>query len=480
MVDEYLVVKTAVADIETARAIARHVLSQKLAASVQLVGPIESHYWWRGELCSATEYLCLCTTTGARYAQLETAILDLHPYITPEISARPIARGHQGFLSWISDSTAGPSAPDKAPNRAADRTTGARLAPGDAPASAPPRALLETHGSSTDHSRAPQGSTHEMRILGTSNIEISPIIMGAWQAGGQYWVGIDDNESIRALRTAVDHGINAFDTAEEYGDGHSERIVGQALRETRDQVVLMTKVWSTNLHPEKVIEACHRSLKNLQTDRIDLYQIHWPSGCWGSDPVPIEDTMGAMVKLLEQGKIRAIGVSNFTLELLEHVNNITHIDALQPAYSLFWRHIDKDIRTFCVDEDISVLAYSPLAQGLLTGRFEPGHRFGPDDPRSDNKLFAPEHAGRVQKALAQLGLMAEARGCTMAQLVLAWTITQSRTCAVVGARSADQVKDNAGAMAIELSPEELDAIDLIGRPVAAPFLDDPMLWTWQP
>ncbi len=459
MSDEYLVVKTAVADIETARTIARHVLDKKLAASVQLIGPIESHYWWRGGLCRATEYLCLCTTTSAHYDQLESAILALHPYITPEISARPIVRGHGDFLSWVSDSTTEGAAPSRVAGRSKPSQPSAS------------RALRSSPGQ--------RDSKDTMRLLGTSTIEISPIVMGAWQAGAQYWVGIDDSESIRALRTAVDHGINAFDTAEEYGDGHSERIVGKALREVRDNVVLMTKVWSSNLHPDSVIEACHRSLKNLQTDRIDLYQIHWPSGCWGSDPVPIEDTMGAMVKLLEQGKIRAIGVSNFTLELLELVNSITHIDALQPAYSLFWRHIDKDIRPFCIDEDITVLAYSPLAQGLLTGRFGPGHRFEPDDPRSDNKLFAPEHAERVHEALAQLREIAEAKGCTMAQLVLAWTITQSHTCAIVGARSAEQVKDNAGAMHIELSPEELDAIDLIGRPVAAPFLDDPMLWTWK-
>jgi aryl-alcohol dehydrogenase-like predicted oxidoreductase len=151
--------------------------------------------------------------------------------------------------------------------------------------------------------------------LGPTDIEISAIVMGLWQAGKQYWVGIDDDESRRAIRAAVDAGVTAFDTAEDYGGGHSERILGESIRGVRDRVVIMSKVFSTHLSYRQVIEACDRSLANLGTDYIDLYQIHWPSGCWGSERVPIADTMRALVELVDAGKIRAIGVSNFSLVL---------------------------------------------------------------------------------------------------------------------------------------------------------------------
>ena len=150
------------------------------------------------------------------------------------------------------------------------------------------------------------------RRLGRSDIQITPIIMGTWQAGKRMWAGIEDEESIRAIRAAVDAGITTIDTAEVYGEGHSERIVAQALSPIRDQVVYATKVFASNLKAEKVIEACDRSLKNLNTDYIDLYQIHWPSGAFNSDVVPIKETMGALNQLKTQGKIRAIGVSNFS------------------------------------------------------------------------------------------------------------------------------------------------------------------------
>jgi len=318
------------------------------------------------------------------------------------------------------------------------------------------------------------------RTLGFSGLEVTPIVMGAWQAGAQYWVGIEDKESIRALQVALDAGIDAFDTAEEYGDGHSERIVGAAFESKRDRVVLLTKVFCNHLRHDQVIEACHRSLENLRTDYIDVYQIHWPSGCWGSDVVPIEETMRALVHLQEQGKIRAIGVSNFSRAEIAEATDYGRIDTLQPPYSLFWRHIESELQPYCVDHDIAILAYSPLAQGLLTGRFALDHHFEPSDPRTDLKLFQPEHRERVSRALVALAQIARDKGCTMAQLALAWTIAQPNTCAIVGARSADQVVDNAVAMELKLSPEEIATIDEIGREVARPFRDDPVLWTWQP
>ena len=170
----------------------------------------------------------------------------------------------------------------------------------------------------------------ETRMLGSSGLKISSIIMGTWQAGKDMWTGIDDNQITDAIRAAFDAGITTFDTAEAYGRGYSERILGAALADVRDRVVLATKVFANHLAFDQIIAACHRSLKNLKTDYIDLYQIHWPSGSFGTRPVPVEETMDAMSKLKEEGKIRAVGVSNFSRRQLEEAVQYGPIDSLQP------------------------------------------------------------------------------------------------------------------------------------------------------
>lgn len=221
----------------------------------------------------------------------------------------------------------------------------------------------------------------EKRQLGTSEIQITPIIMGTWQAGKRMWVGIEDAETVEAMRAAFEAGITAFDTAERYGEGHWEQIIGQALSDVRSQVVYASKVAPNHLKPELVIEACDRSLKNLNTDYIDLYQIHWPAGTWNSELVPIADTMDALNKLKEQGKIRAIGVSNFSRAQIEEAAQYGRIDSLQPPYSLFWRWVEKHIMSYCVDNHISIIAYSSLAQGILAGKFGSEHKFEEGDHR---------------------------------------------------------------------------------------------------
>ncbi|MEJ2363860.1 MAG: aldo/keto reductase, partial [Deltaproteobacteria bacterium] len=207
----------------------------------------------------------------------------------------------------------------------------------------------------------------KLRTLGTSEVKISPIIMGTWQAGKDMWVGIDDSETIKALRAAFEAGITTIDTAEYYGHGHSERVIGEALADVRDQLVYATKVFPNHLKYDQVVAACHLSLKNLRTEYLDLYQIHWPAGSWGTDPVPIEETMRALNDLKKQGKIRAIGVSNFSRAQLEEAVGFGRIDSLQPPYSLFWRQVEKDARPYCVENNLTIMAYSPMAQGLLTG-----------------------------------------------------------------------------------------------------------------
>ncbi|MDJ0745682.1 MAG: aldo/keto reductase [Xenococcaceae cyanobacterium MO_167.B27] len=318
----------------------------------------------------------------------------------------------------------------------------------------------------------------KMRSLGTSEIQITPIVMGTWQAGKRMWVGIEDSESIEAIRAAYNAGITTVDTAEIYGEGHSEQIVAKALGDVRDKVVYASKVFANHLKYDQVIEACDRSLQNLNTDYIDLYQIHWPSGSFNSEVVPIEETMNALNKLKEQGKIRAIGVSNFSRTQLEAAAQYGRIDSLQPPYSLFWRQVETDAMPYCVANNISILAYSSLAQGLLTGKFGLDHKFAEGDHRAKNKLFQGENYQKVQTALEQLRPIAGSHNCTLAQLSLAWLIAQPQTNAIAGARNAQQAKDNAKAVSVNLSPDELKEIDRIGKQVTDHLDSNPVMWNW--
>jgi myo-inositol catabolism protein IolS len=318
----------------------------------------------------------------------------------------------------------------------------------------------------------------EYRMLGTSGIKISAIIMGTWQAGKDMWVGIEDAESTGAIKAAYDAGITTFDTAEVYGNGHSEKIVGNALHDVRDKVVIATKVFSNHLKYQQVIDACHGSLKNLNTDYIDLYQIHWPPGSFGAKPVPLEETMRAMTDLEAQGKIRAVGVSNFSRSQLEDAATYGRIHSLQPPYSLFWRKVETYAMPYCLENNITVLAYSSMAQGLLTGKFGPDHRFAKGDHRFRNKLFQPENYKRVQKALEKLRPIAKANHITLGQLALAWIISRPGICAIAGARNVEQASQNAVAANVHLSEEDLAAVNNIGKTVTDPLDDNPMLWSW--
>ena len=300
--------------------------------------------------------------------------------------------------------------------------------------------------------------------------------MGTWQAGRQMWVGIEDAESTRAIRSAFDAGITTFDSAEGYGNGHSERILAKATADIRDKVIYTTKVSANHLQFDQVIDACHRSLKNLKTDYIDLYQIHWPAGSFGSKIVPVGETMGALNELKDQGKIRAIGVSNFSRPQLTEAAQYGRIDSLQPPYSLFWRHFEEDALSYCLDHTISVLAYSPMAQGLLTGKFGVDHIFQKGDHRARNRLFKPENYQRVQKALSQLRPLAEKKDLTLGQLALAWVISQPGVSAIAGARNAEQAIENAAAATVHLTKNELAAINTIGRSVTDHLDDNPIQW----
>jgi myo-inositol catabolism protein IolS len=194
--------------------------------------------------------------------------------------------------------------------------------------------------------------------------------------------------------------------------------------------------------------------------------------------VPISETMKALNKLKEQGKIRAIGVSNFSRTQLAEAAQYGRIDSLQPAYSLFWRQVETDAMPYCIEHNISILAYSSLAQGILTGKFAANHQFAEGDNRIKNKLFQSENSQRVQQALTQLRPIAEQHNCTLAQLALAWLIAQPQANAIAGARYAEQVINNAQAAEVVLSSEDITKIDRIGKQVTD-FLDNnPVMWNW--
>ncbi|MFW6358410.1 MAG: aldo/keto reductase [Chroococcales cyanobacterium] len=319
----------------------------------------------------------------------------------------------------------------------------------------------------------------EKRQLGTSDVKTTPIILGTWQAGKRFWVGIEDKDSIEAIRAAVEAGITTIDTAEVYGEGHSERVIATALADvTREKVQYASKVFPTHFKYDEVLEACDRSLKNLQTDYLDLYFIHWPSGSFNTEIVPIEETLRALNTLKDQGKIRAIGVSNFSRAQLEEAAQYARIDCLQPPYSLFWRKVETDAMPYCIENSISIWAYSSLAQGLLTGKFKPGHQFPEGDNRAKNKLFQGENFQRAYEAVEKLRAIAERHNCTLAQLALAWLIAQPNTNAIAGARYAQQAQDNAKAADVNLSPEELQEIDSIGRHVTNSLNQNAEMWNW--
>ncbi len=308
------------------------------------------------------------------------------------------------------------------------------------------------------------------RPLGQSGIEASVVAFGAWAIGGWMWGGADEDDAIRAIHASLDAGVNFFDTAPAYGMGRSEEIVGRALAGRRDQVIIATKcglVWHTNrgtfffeqsgkpvykyLGRESIIYECEQSLKRLGTDYIDLYQTHWQDVT-----TPIEETMSALLQLKEEGKIRAIGVSNATVEQVAEYLRFGPVDSDQEKYSLLDRELEASLLPFCREMGIAVLAYSPLANGLLTGKIGPERVFPPTDLRHGNPRFSVENRARIAERLDRIRPIADRYGITLTQLVIAWTLEQHGiTHALVGARNEAQVRENAGAGDIVLTTDEI-------------------------
>jgi myo-inositol catabolism protein IolS len=297
----------------------------------------------------------------------------------------------------------------------------------------------------------------EYRNLGRTEIVVSAVAMGCWAIAGDWvWGDQDERESIATIRAALDTGVNFFDTAEAYGDGHSEIVLGKALAGHRDEAVIATKVSASGLSSTEIQKACERSLRRLNTDHIDLYQVHWPN--W---EIPIAESMEALEKLQQQGKVRAIGVCNFGMRDLSDLLAIGRCEMNQLPYSLLWRAIEYEIRQKCMDNGIGILCYSPLSQGLLTGKFS-----SPDDVpegRARTRHFSKDRpltrhgedgceAGTFA-TIEKIHRISAKIGAPMAEVALAWLLHQPGVTSVLaGARHPEQIKQNAQAVALELPP----------------------------
>lgn len=314
----------------------------------------------------------------------------------------------------------------------------------------------------------------QMRQLGQSDVKVSPVIFGAWAIGGWMWGGSEEKESIAAIRASVEAGANTIDTAAVYGMGYSEELVGRAIKGIRDKVIIATKCgmrWDTaegtdpwqqkdnqgrditirkNSRRGSIIHECELSLKRLGVETIDLYQIHWPD-----TSTPVEESMKAMVQLKEQGKIRAIGVSNYDAKWLSDAMKIAPLASDQPPYSLIQRKIEKEVLPFCRQHNIGVIVYSPLERGLLAGAVSPDRKFPPGDHRAGHKYFSVENRKRVLAALEKIKPIAQRHGVSLAQLAINWTVHEPGiTAALVGARNAEQATHNAQALQFKLTDEE--------------------------
>jgi myo-inositol catabolism protein IolS len=319
------------------------------------------------------------------------------------------------------------------------------------------------------------------RKLGRTDIEASVVAMGCWAiAGGHTWGPQDEADSIATVHAALDAGVNFFETAEGYGKGYSEEVLGRALKGRRREAVIATKVSRSNLAPDDVIKACEGSLQRLQTDVIDLYQIHWPSR-----EVPISETLPALEKLLDQGKVRAIGVSNFAIGDLTALLPIGHCQTNQLPYSLLWRAIEHEILPKCIEEDIGILCYSPLMQGLLTGKYA-----SPDDVpegRARSRHFSKDRP-RVRHgeagceaetfaAIERIRQISASVGESMAKVSLAWLLAQPGVNAVLaGARKPGQIRETAQAADLTLAPETIEALTEATEEVKRLLGTNPDIW----
>ncbi|SFI95404.1 aldo/keto reductase [Thermoflavimicrobium dichotomicum] len=308
----------------------------------------------------------------------------------------------------------------------------------------------------------------EYTQLGTSDLKVSRIGLGTWAIGGWLWGGTDEKEAIKAILYALESGINLIDTAPIYGFGLSEEICGKAIQEygRRDQVIIATKAgleWDQeekswrNSSRKRILKEIDDSLRRLRTDYIDLYQIHWP------DPdTPIEETAETLYELYQAGKIRAIGVSNFSPEQMDAWRKVAPLHSNQPQLNLFQSHLKDTVFRYCHENQIGTLTWGTLAHGLLTGKFTADATFPKDDLRHNHPLFTGERFKQYLQAIERLKAFAKEKGKSITQLAVRWVLDQPGvTCALWGARRPEQLEEAAGTVGWSLTSEDLAYMDQI-------------------
>lgn len=317
-----------------------------------------------------------------------------------------------------------------------------------------------------------QAMKMEYRQFGQTGEQVSALILGAWQFGKSNWTNVEDDESIATMQEAIDSGINMIDTAAAYGDGYSEEVVGRAVAGRREKVFLASKCDGS---PAIIREMIDKALKRLQTDYIDLYQIHYPLPKY-----PVSEALAAMEELRQAGKIRWIGVSNFSLEQMREGVQAAKIDTCQPPYNIFWRQFEDDLIPFCAEQNIAVISYSTLAQGLLTGKFRSRQDI-PHDIRSNNKLFEEGIFEHCVEVVSLLDEIAQRYGKTPAQVAIAWTLqAPGITAPIVGARNRKQLYGNFGGVGWKLEQHEWEQLSEAGLMISKQLDVSSNMWGYAP
>jgi len=314
----------------------------------------------------------------------------------------------------------------------------------------------------------------EYRPFGQTGMQVSAIGVGCWEIGGGYG-SIEETQFIQAVHRALDLGINCFDTAEGYGFGASERSLAKALSNRRKEALVVTKFGigykeAPNFRDssrQRVMASIEKSLQNLNTDYVDVYMVHWPDV-----NTPFEETMRALDDLVQQGKVRAVGISNFRLSQIETSMQTRRVDVAQYCWNMFDRRMQKEIYPYCRDHNIGVMAYGSLAYGLLTGTFTEDMDFGTDDWRARRgrmgginlfqHLFGPDYFSRNLRVVEELKALAARYGKSLPQFALRWTTSNPViSTALVGCRNIAEVEDNVGALGWSISAADMQEIDAI-------------------
>ena len=321
----------------------------------------------------------------------------------------------------------------------------------------------------------------EYKQLGSTEIQVSVFALGCWPfAGGDVWGRQDDGDSIATVHAALDAGINFFDTAEGYGNGKSEQVLGEGLRGRRQHAVIATKISPPHLAPSEVEVACNNSLQNLDTDYLDLYQIHWPN-----HDVPIEDTWDALNRLVEKGKVRALGVCNFGIQDLSALLALGGCHSDQLPYSLVWRAIEYEIQPLCVDSGAGIICYSPIAQGVLSGRYKNAdevpdglarsRHYSKDRPQSKHDEDGCEE--ELFAAVERIRYVADQMQQPMASVALAWVRSRPGVLSLlIGARNVEELRWNVPAIDLDLPPDASAELTTITEEVKALIGSNPDMW----